>query len=266
LGADLLLDVATRNKHLPLNQEAERISDEVIRSSATDLLDKAAHSAKWPGRPSLAASSAAGHAGVAVLLQQAQQDLIDGSSKSAIVGGIDSLLGEETLTWLLNTGRLKTPSTAAGVMPGEGAALLHLSHRQDSGQVLVRSIALRQEDSSLLRGEQPMGKALAQAVWDIAPGQPALLSSDHNGEGYRGAEFGRTLLNIQRAVPDLSYRDIYLPAQSFGDTGAATGAIAIAQLAGMWARSTFRQDFGIALASSDGPQRAAVLIERRKVS
>jgi 3-oxoacyl-[acyl-carrier-protein] synthase-1 len=236
------------------------------RDLAARLVVQSCQLARWPHELRVQAMSLVGHAGFADVLQRAMDDLKSGRVTTCLVGGVDSLLDEDTLTWLLNSDRLKHPAHAAGFMPGEGCAVLLLSDRATAQSEIcsLEAVTVGQESLTLLDDESADGIGL----WRTAQGlisdrrpersrAPALIS-DHNGEVYRAREFGGMLVRFRNRTgiePHISY-----PAVSFGDTFAASGALSMATAAHSFARRYANAASNIVLSTSDGPARGAILL------
>jgi 3-oxoacyl-[acyl-carrier-protein] synthase-1 len=242
------------------------------QSAAQSLVSEAAELAGWPDRPDLRFVSCAGHAGVAEATQHAMTDLRSGAIVGAIVGGVDSLLDYQTLAWLHTTGRLKTSDRPAGLQPGEACALVGLKtmrnipSRARPPVALIREVWTGVERATLLSGEAPPGNGLSQALMPAADASRqdtagcAWLITDQNGETYRAVEWGNAVCRVAARYPAFSTAAIWYPALSFGDTGAASGALSICVAAKSFERGYARLASAVVASSSDGPLRAALLV------
>jgi 3-oxoacyl-[acyl-carrier-protein] synthase-1 len=236
-------------------------------TDAERLIRTAARLAAWPSEPSLRFVSTSGHTGVAEALARAAQDLEEGKVSAAIVGGIDSLLEEPTLAWLEATGRLKTPRIAAGLQPGEAGAFLVLERKGANPAAIIRDIRFAQESQSLLSGEPPRGDGLVDALAGIASTPawhlhgPVWIVTDHNGEQYRALEWGNAAVRLLARSADFTSPLLWYPAASFGDTGAASGAVSLCVVVRAFARRYAIAEQAAIVASADGPMRAAMLVE-----
>lgn len=243
------------------------------RDLAVRLVTQASRFARWSHAPKLEALSLAGHAGFAQVLHQAVADLNSGKTAACIVGGVDSLLDEDTLTWLLRSDRLKHPAHAAGLMPGEGAAIFLLTGRANSLPEIcsIESVNLGEDSKTLMEDKTSDGGGLWRTVRNLqswaslrSSPEPLRLSftSDHNGEVYRARELGGFLVRCGGQIKMDSELPVSLPAISFGDTAAASGALGAAVAARSMARGYTRSDHNIVLSTSDGSQRGAILLRR----
>ena len=132
------------------------------------LIARAARLSGWPAPDSVRCVKSSGHTGIAECLAEAANELSSGEIEFAIVGGADTLLEEDTLNWLKNTARLKTPECPAGLMPGEAGAFLLLETQAAANArgaqplVTCRTPARRSPDWRNRNGrlvEHPRGKS-----------------------------------------------------------------------------------------------------------
>ena len=69
----------------------------------------------------------------------------------------------------------------------------------------IDRIAIAEEDSCRLMGQQPTGRALAGCIRAIAESPGGLwLVSDHNGEAARAMEFGTAISRVSRSQSSLA--------------------------------------------------------------
>jgi 3-oxoacyl-[acyl-carrier-protein] synthase-1 len=178
---------------------------------------------------------AGGNAGVMLALQQAAAALAEGRHRVCVVGGVDSLLHTPFLDHLDEEGRLKTAATAGGLIPGEGAAFVVIEPDQPGAASRAHTLARFTPPRFAKESESPDGKnpgrgsaaaqVLRQTVADALcpPGRIHRVLTDLNGERWRFLEWA---LASNPALVDLppDWR-LWHPADCFGDTGAATGAM-----------------------------------------
>lgn len=268
-GLDLIANKSTRAVR---DEKARQAMDEPEPDIASRLLRAAAQLAGWPVDPPLRFSATSGHTGVAEALQRAMDDLQRGYVSAAVVGGVDSLLEEEVLMWLHNTGRLKRSGVPVGLLPGEAGAFLlleplHTIQRRGSRPLAVaQAVHLEDEDGTLLSGAPAQGVALAKALAKVVDtasfhqSGAAWVLSDHNGEIYRAAEWGHVLVRLASRVPELASPVVWYPASSFGDVGAASGAVAICLAIHAFSRGCAPNPTAVVVSSSEGACRAVTLI------
>ena len=215
-----------------------------------------------------------GHCGIAAVIKDAVRDLVNGKIDHAIIGGIDSLLEEETIQWLLDTERLKTDGFAAGLQPGEAGVFLLVEIYDTAysrgAKILGNLVGLAQvnEENTLLSGDPSLGKGLSQTIIEAISmvGKekclPFWVISDQNGEGYRAYEWGNALIRLLPQNPELKESILWLPGIAFGDTGAASGFIAICMVICGFEHNYEESDVALILSSSDNEERAAILVAK----
>ena len=171
-------------------------------------------------------------AAFAAALIEAMSDLRTGVVDECIVGAVDSLIDPAVVGALSELGMLKTPENAGGVAPGEGAAFLRLSRlsavpRDQTPAALVTQVAWDRETGHRFADEDSHEQALLGLLRDAPPtvqgaGRPPLIIGTLNGDPVRAMEWGRALVALPKWAHDAEHR---FPAASFGDVGAAAGAM-----------------------------------------
>lgn len=248
---------------------AEGLLARALRLSECSVLPK-----PYVDRPVVAAVSFSGTSGVAELLAQVASDLQARAVTSAIVIGADSLLDVPTLDWLARTARLKAPDRPAGLMPGEAAACLVFERRdqarrrnaKDLGELV--GLSYGNEPAPLLSGGRASGHALAETIAGVeaasawsAPHQVWFIA-DQNGEIDRAEEWGATMTHLVSRSPVYVAPELWYPAISFGDTGAAHGAIALGMAACAFRRRYAPHTNAVIASSSEGAPRAMAVLQR----
>jgi 3-oxoacyl-[acyl-carrier-protein] synthase-1 len=213
-----------------------------------------------------------GHAGFGYATRAACIALERGEIDTALFGAVDSLLEDATLDWLAQTGRLKTPNSADGLLPGEAAAFFLARRRSEplgsiASPFRVTATAVATEEETLIDRGRPLGRGVSAVVEAIAVAgersgvRATSFSVDHNGERFRSQEWGCALARSCGAYPWLGEAAVEIPAIDHGDTGAAAGAIALGM--GLAAHRRPRVNsphaFGIVGCADDGA-RSGVLI------
>ncbi len=208
-----------------------------------------------------------GHSGFAEALSTAANDLQRRAVDIAIVGGVDSLVDERSLKWLKITGRLKSEANPVGLEPGEGAAFVAIGRgnaaTRGGGRPLcaIRKIVIADEDRSRIAGDEPTGRALSRCVTEaIDPSEQLWLVTDHNGETVRAMEFGNAVMRVTRH--NRNWLQPLLLTVSFGDTGAASAALAVCVVEAAFARDYAPAHTAVIASIDDGCQRAALSVGR----
>jgi hypothetical protein len=269
-GLDLMADEGRRANYLERLGEA-RASDEVMR--AGKILAAAARMAHLPPKVASAVHdlrvSITGHTAVIELFEEARKDLESGRIELAIVGGVDSLVGHTTLAWLQLTHRLKSAESPAGLSPGEAAALVALGHPSFTRRmtipprVRIGRTARAASSTAFLSGTPSDGLGQSQVVRALADTtRPAdWLIVDQNGEVFRAHDWGCTLVRLQgTGTIDGAAAHVWYPAGSFGDIGAASGAVATCMAVAAHERGYAPSPRAVILTNSDGPARAGCVV------
>ncbi len=171
-----------------------------------------------------------GRAAAAPALLHAQELLRRHDIDAALVGGVDSLLGEADRTRLRDAGRLYEPGQPFGAIPGEGAAfvLVGIDDGPFAGPPLARLLgigqALEPDHAGTDRYATGVGlqQAIDQALADAQLGEGAIRFriTDLNGERHRTWESSVLAARLYREWRD-GLPCMHVPAFT-GDVGAAT--------------------------------------------
>jgi len=211
-----------------------------------------------------------GRASALLALERALEALRADRSAVVVVGGIDTYLDLRLLATLDAEQRILGPRVMDGFIPGEGAAFYALSgegaaHGQRGRSVVVHGAASSMDQGHRYGSEPARGEGLAAALDSMRRHSPAPGPVTTTFGGFNGESFDAKLWGVAR----LRHNDYFSkqmlidhPADKFGDTGAATGAILVAMaahalIAGarsgpalVWAASD-RESRGCALMSLD---------------
>lgn len=209
----------------------------------------------------------AGHTGFAEASAAAMTDLVGGAVKHALVLAVDSLVEESTISWLDATGRLTTPSFAVGLEPGEAAVGVLLEDASAVGSQPVTRldrVKLGEESGERATGELPSGKVLAELLLEAAsdPVSSPWIIIDHNGEYARAMEWGGTLNHLRKRGLPIETSTASMPAISFGDTGAASGGVALCFALNAFERGYHHSSEALIASCSFGPQRSVFRVSR----
>jgi 3-oxoacyl-[acyl-carrier-protein] synthase I len=202
-----------------------------------------------------------GHAGFADLLLHASQLLHAGEVDRYIVGAVESCLDPQSIVAYARAGALKCGTNPAGFAPGEAAAFLLL---EQPGQapgarvgLLVDAISKSNDTAYFQADSVPDGRGLASCLFEVltetqSGGSPQVILVDLNGSERRAADWGAAIVQVCARQGAFSFES-WLPAQSFGETGAACGGLALCQLFRAVDRGYAPPDGAlVALCSEDG--------------
>ncbi len=178
------------------------------------------------------------HVGVIIAIRDAMNLLQTEELDRCIIGGIDSFVEQETLKILSEFDVIKTVVNPNGFIPGEAAAFI-LLERYDKAlrrnariEAIIESPSLKTEATHRLSGEPSAGVALFDAISETIKGltntgeNTGLIIGDLNGDNWRAKEWGNALVKLAAKYP-LGDNAEWYPAVSFGEIGAASGAVAI---------------------------------------
>lgn len=209
-----------------------------------------------------------GRVGVAVALLQARKLIAEGGHARVLIAATDSLLNWPTLSHYEREDRLLTERNSNGFMPGEAAGALLIEAAQgQAGELVCSGIGFGREAAHIASEEPLRADGLTQALKSaLADAGCAMHDFDYRitdigGEQYYFKEAALALSRTLRQRKE-SF-DLWHPAESTGETGAAAGisVIALAQAA---CRKAFSPSPNIvAHMANDAGQRAALTLQYR---
>jgi 3-oxoacyl-[acyl-carrier-protein] synthase-1 len=211
-----------------------------------------------------------GRASVLFALEAGVQCLREGRAESVLVGGIDTYLDLALLGELDLEGRIHGPRVVHGFVPGEGAAFLRLTFARASRRapphprVTILGVGTAQDPGHRYSDQPALGEGLSHAMemmFATLPRSTALIENTFagfNGEMFGAKEWGvASLRHHERFSPAAK---IEHPADCFGDTGAATGALLVVLAHTSLTRGD-RTGPALIFSASDGEDRACALID-----
>ena len=231
-GAEAEADnVGGEPEDMPANQPLPSM---VWREQCKDFIPRLLQRCGLEGPPATARLYFGGHAGFVTALQEAVNTIRQGTVDRCLVGGIDCCVEPAFLWAAVTNGLLKTAINPCGFHPGEAAAFLLLERlvdarsRKANALAILGETAIEQEAFNRLSDKLPQGAALATVLRQVlsrcAPNgsDVGLVIGDLNGDTARAMDWGYALVRLAAEVR-LGELPLWLPAQSFGETGAATG-------------------------------------------
>jgi len=189
---------------------------------------------KWMDKPDMQAIPQ-GNASLHYAMIQAGQLLENDPAALCIIGGIDSLLRESTLNWFEQEGRLKSISYGRqqGLIAGEAVGFMSIEDparaRQADRPLLARITGLGLAEEPMPRASHATsrGMGLTEACRKALDGGKdqdiCTVFGDLNGENPRALEWCITESRCFKIRAQL--RQLWTPANCFGDIGAASGAV-----------------------------------------
>jgi len=213
-----------------------------------------------------------GHAGSLEALRVASEHFARGKGYF-IVCGADSYMDADALDWLEEHGRVKRSKVRSGFTPGEASGALLVAtggtlHSASAPQSLavIRGVGTSVEARTVLSDADSQGEGLARAIRAASSGLKVpeeavdAIFCDINGERYRTEEWGCALLRSQSATKTTDYQ---LATDSWGDVGAASGALGCILAVQSWRRGYAAGPRALVCAASDGGLRGAAVLEQR---
>ena len=255
---------------LLLNLPEPERSGPIVRPDQAESLLEEIHQVMRQRLPVESRLIANGRIGGVQALETAQAMISSGRCRYCIVAGVDSYLTGGTLAAYDKENRLLTEQNSDGFVPGEAAAavLLAPERQATTASIIIRGIGFGRE-SAHIRSEEPlradgMVEAIRQALSAAGKelGDLDFRICDVSGEQYYFKEAALALTRVLRRRKEEF--DIWHPAESVGETGAAIVPVVLA-VAAAAVEKTYARGSGILchFANDDG-QRAAIVVEAAK--
>jgi 3-oxoacyl-[acyl-carrier-protein] synthase I len=193
-----------------------------------------------------------------------------GELDQCIVGGVDSYIMNDRLSFLDEHWRLKSARNVDGFIPGEAAAMLMLEteqHAQARGAVplaVLGGTGAGVEPEALASDKVSTGQGLTKAIREAQETQAEQyqienLYCDFNGESYYAFELG--LLMSRMAPVFEAANGVCHPADCYGDIGSASGGVLTAYALDNFQKQGKKAKSALLWTSADSGNRMAVLLE-----
>lgn len=228
--------------------------------------------ARYPGASMRVSTSAArGHAACLDAMHVAARSIGEGVSDLCIVGGIDSYLDLAALEWLQACRQLTNGEVRSGFFPGEGCGFVALASDQARRWLALASLAVvvgggRATETRLIKTDEEnlghgMTAAISMATQSLRLPEESVDSiyCDINGERYRSEEWGLVVLRLSRVCRAPTVYEA--PAKSWGDVGAASGALFTVLAVEAWRRGYARGPRALLWGGSERGLRAALVLQ-----
>jgi len=277
LGARALKEVVERHRVSPAGTALIVIPPERFRFSAfadPEAIGQLADSIS--SKANLRFSSVwqveGGAASIAAALAVALRCLNERNVSQVIVGGVDTYVLEDEYTRLDAAGRLRREGTAQGLTPGEGATFLLLSReRPVDGATSAAILGWGNATEQFFAGSESysQGRGMVSALQGAVAGSGTKESvvdwaiSNANGERYASWESILARARFYRTHRE-RLPTVY-PAMSVGETGSASGALALLVAAHGFSRGYAPGRAAMIELSSEGHGRAACLMTAASV-
>ena len=205
-----------------------------------------------------------------VALKEAMDTLISGSEKLIIVGGVDTYLDLRLLGNLDIEDRILSEGVMDGFVPGEGAGFLLLGLPDESGIARehiakILAVATGFEEGHRYSENAYRGDGLADTMQsmfseiDLKDTSVKTVYAGFNGENFFAKEWGVACLRNQEFI--MGDCRMEHPVDSFGDSGAALGAL----MTGLSAMGLSKNKIDgpcVVWCSSDYGMRSALTIDK----
>jgi 3-oxoacyl-[acyl-carrier-protein] synthase I len=211
-----------------------------------------------------------GHAGLGTCVAHALEMMQSGAVDRCIVGGIDSRIEPLFLLSAARAKVLKTNVNPVGTMPGEAAAFFLLekpgSFQRHAHPALGYVGAHAEAHDLPYTAEVPRVTGACHTLRSVAlaDGQAfrkSFIVSDLNGTARRATEWGYVLVKLQEEL-QLADRPKWYTAASFGDVGAAAGAVGVATVVRAFERGYAPREAALLLLASERGDRSAMLVKK----
>jgi 3-oxoacyl-[acyl-carrier-protein] synthase-1 len=207
---------------------------------------------------------AEGRVGVGIALRQARKLLGDRESERILIAATDSLLAGPTLRAYEAGERLLTAENSNGFIPGEASGALLVGPPSGKPQLLCTGVGLAIEKAHIDAGEPLRAEGLTRAITEALAEAGCGLHdldfriTDVSGEQYYFKEAALAVSRILRQR--MEEFEIWHPAESIGEAGAAVGSAIIA-VADAACRKAYAAGPNILVhMSADAGRRAAAVL------
>lgn len=248
------------------------------RELTNELPQRLAESRGLTLAPSHVALHRGGNAGGAAALGDAVARIQKGEIDRCIVGGLDARTEAGFLKAAAQLFQLRTTDNPVGLSPGEAAAFYLVERENDirhSGRAPLARVSgawVGRDKSHLLEEDSmPDGVVLAELLRGALAhlggpsGRGCWVIGDLNGTSRRAQEWSNARVRLS-VTHTIDAADQWFPATSFGDTGAASAAVAVCCIARAFQRgySIGRQprDAAITWSSSESGAKGVLALQR----
>lgn len=205
-----------------------------------------------------------GRVSAVVALASARNLLQQGACRQVVIAAADSLLGGASIQFYQRAARLLTPTQSDGFMPGEAGGAVLIDLAPVAGDLVCSGVGFGVESAHLESGEplraDGLSAAIRQALMDAGREMQDMdfRITDVSGEQYYFKEAALALSRTMRQRKEAF--DIWHPAESIGETGAAAG-LAVLAVANAACRKGYTLGPNILMhLANDSGQRAAGIL------
>jgi 3-oxoacyl-[acyl-carrier-protein] synthase-1 len=186
---------------------------------------------------------ASGPVGAFEAVAQARILLAEDQEQACLIAAVDTLVDARALHWLDRAQRLKTEAQSDGVIPGEAACVMLVSRQPITpSRLIIKGLGFAVETATVVNDAPLLGNGMAAAVKDalsdagLAMHEVDFRLSDVAGESYAFEELALAQARVMRQTRES--QDLWHPAETVGDCGAASGLVQFA-----WAEQAFARGY-----------------------
>jgi 3-oxoacyl-[acyl-carrier-protein] synthase-1 len=206
-----------------------------------------------------------GRVGAGIALRHARRLIAESGVPRVLIAATDSLLSAATLATYERRRRLLTDGNSNGFMPGEGAGAVLVGRAGSQPALLCMGLGFGMEPANIDSEEPLRGDGLARAIKEaLAEAGCALHDldfriTDISGEQYYFKEAALALARVLRGHKDEF--DLWHPAESVGELGAAAGPALLAVADAACRKGNAPGPRILCHAACDSGQRAATVLQ-----
>ncbi|HLP43517.1 MAG TPA: hypothetical protein VK465_18590 [Fibrobacteria bacterium] len=184
---------------------------------------------------------------------------------------VDSYVDPDSLAWLAERNRLKSPEIPFGLIPGQAGACLLLeapavlAARKGRPEAFLENAAWRAATPDPENNPREIAESLASVIREVlqttSKGRPFSgdIFLDLNGENWKAKAWAYAQILLQQEL-DFAAMKTILPAEGFGETGIAFAPLAIILAARAFARGYAGKGPVLIVCLSDNGETGAILV------
>jgi len=209
-----------------------------------------------------------GRTGFFHAMTDATKALDEKQCRFALIGGIDSYLGEESISYFDQSYRLKSERNLDGFIPGEASVFVIAESAESAKQRnviicgIVEAISFGMEDQNFMGDRVSSGCGLTEVfrrVYSKTKVQPRWVACDLNGESYRSAEWGLVITRNNALLSNV--KEVSHSADCVGDIRAAGPALSVLTVCKAFAKGYAPANSCVVYGSDEKGDRAACLVK-----
>jgi len=207
-----------------------------------------------------------GHVSTLKALKYLDSQIENGKTNGAIIVSVDSLVNSTDIQYYASQGRLKTPNSPVGIMPGEAAVAMvvtsenYANLNQIEVNALIHQLTLVHDENNFLSDQPIYGSTIAELFCLATEGNGiAEFYIDLDGDKQRAVDWGHgsTILNERLTTMPTKMN---CPSEFLGNTGAASAAIAVCNSIRSFARRYSIESSILILSNSESGERGAAIV------